>query len=125
MLLPKSDGDSLLCVVRTFLGPEKESEVRFYDQQWKEVNSQEMLSADVDAVDGYFKAKPDTMSEEKYRKMHAFLEPKMWHVEVSAEDKSLTFQLALPSLPSEDKMQLSSLLVQRKLKWNGEKFNEN
>ncbi len=34
--LPSDNGDSLLCVVKTFAGPEKESELYFYNQDWKE-----------------------------------------------------------------------------------------
>lgn len=124
LLLPRSDGDSLLCVVRTFLGHEKESEVRFYDQQWREVNLWELLPADVYTIGRYFKAKPDTMSEEKYRELHLALEPGMWCVKLSVVEKSLAFQLSLPLLSKEEKTQLSSLLLQRKLKWDGGKFNE-
>lgn len=125
LLLPKSDGDSLLCVVRTFSGLEKESEIRFYDQQWGEINLWELLPADVYAIDRYFKTKPDTMSEEKYRELRLALEPGMWCVKLSVVEKSLAFQLSLPLLSKEEKMQLNSLLVQRMFKWNGEKFNEN
>lgn len=124
LLLPKSGNDSLLCVVRTFTGTEKESEVRFYDRQWREVNSQDMLPAGVGVAEDYFKAKPDTMSEDKYRELHRAIEPQMWHVGLSAEEKTLVYQLSLPNLSSEEKTQLNALLMQRKFKWNGEKFNE-
>ncbi len=124
LLLPRLGSDSLLCVVRTFSGPEKESEVHFYDQQWREVSLQELIPADVYAVDCYFKAKPDTMSEEKYHDLHMALESGMWCVKLSSGEESLTFQLSLPLLCKEEKAQLSSLLVQRKFKWNGQRFNE-
>lgn len=124
LLLPRSGSDSLLCVIKTFLGTEKESEVRFYDQQWQEVNSQDLLPADAYTLDGYFKAKPDTMSEEKFRELHLALEPKMWGVELSAADKTLVFRLSLPLLSNEEKVQLNALLMQRKFKWNDKTFNE-
>ncbi len=33
--LPMENGDSVLCVVKTFAGPEKESELYFFNQDWK------------------------------------------------------------------------------------------
>lgn len=124
MLLPRIGSDSLLCVVETFLGPEKECDITFYDQHWKKVCSQDLLPADVYSVDRYFKARPDTISEDKYQELHLTLEPRMWIAELSIEDKSLAIRLSLPLVSKEERRWLDDVLSQRKFKWNGRKFNE-
>lgn len=124
MLLPRPGSDSLLCVVETFLGPEKECSITFYDQHWKKVCAQDFLPADIYSVDRYFKAKPDTISEDKYQELHLTLEPRMWIAELSIEDKSLAIRLSLPLVSKEEKRWLNDALSQRKFKWNGRRFNE-
>ena len=61
-LLPQTSGDSLLCIVRTFSAPEKESELKFYDQEWKELEGTSLLPSNLSDVSLYMQAKPDTMS---------------------------------------------------------------
>lgn len=124
MLLPRLGSDSLLCVVETFLGLEKECDITFYDQHWKKVCSQDLLPADVYSVDRYFKVRPDTISEDKYQELHLTLEPRMWIAELSIEDKSLAIRLSLPLVSKEERRWLDDVLSQRKFKWNGRKFNE-
>ena len=63
-LLPQTSGDSLLCIVRTFSAPEKESELKFYDQEWKELEGTSLLPSNLSDVSLYMQAKPDTMSRE-------------------------------------------------------------
>ena len=64
-LLPQTSGDSLLCIVRTFSAPEKESELKFYDQEWKELEGTSLLPSNLSDVSLYMQAKPDTMSMER------------------------------------------------------------
>lgn len=123
-LLPANEGDSIICVVKTFSAPEKESDIRFYDQEWKELKKRKFLPENVWQMETYFQAKPDTMSEEMYEELHRMLEPIMVYVCLSPDDDSLTFNLSLPLLSKEEKQQLMAIIVQRKFKWNGKMFNE-
>lgn len=123
-LLPQTSGDSLLCIVRTFSAPEKESELKFYDQEWKELEGTSLLPSNLSDVSLYMQAKPDTMSLERYHGLQAMIEPQMFHLTWSEDGNELVSQLSLPLLGKEEKAQMLALLMQRKFKWNGEKFKE-
>lgn len=124
-LLPLSAGDSLLCVVKAFSAPERESEVRFFNQQWKEVDARQLFDHDLYSLDCYTKAKPDTMSEENYHELLSLIEPVMLDAELAQGENVMTFRLSLPLVSNEQKRQLNALLVQRKFKWDGKIFKEN
>lgn len=126
-MLPQVTGDSILCVVKTFAAPEKESEVRFYRQDWSEIEdgqSQMFSIGNLSHMPDLLVAKPDTMSESCYRELKLKVEPKMYSAELSASDASITFQLSLPLVSNDDKKHLNAILMQRKFKWNGKIFNE-
>lgn len=123
-LLPQTSGDSLLCIVRTFSAPEKESELKFYDQEWKELEGTSLLPSNLSDVSLYMQAKPDTMSLERYYELQAMIEPQMFHLTWSEDGNELVSQLSLPLLGKEEKEQMLALLMQRKFKWDGEKFKE-
>lgn len=116
--------DSVVCVVKTFSAPEKESEVMFYDQEWHELNKSQYLAADVKNLNRYFIGKPDTMSIDKYEEMHRMVEPVMVSAEYVQNENVLTFSLSLPMLSKEEKEQLNTLVLQRKFKWVNGKFKE-
>lgn len=125
-MLPMEDSDSILCVVKTFSAPEKESDVRFYDQDWHEIARKNFVSDDAwEGLTRYFKSKPDTMSTEKYEEMFRMVEPVMVSANLSLDDETLTFSLSLPLVSKEEKEALNALIVQRKFKWNRKRFNEN
>lgn len=123
-LLPQTSGDSLLCIVRTFSAPEKESELKFYDQEWKELEGTSLLPSNLSDVSLYMQAKPGTMSLERYHELQAMIEPQMFHLTWSEDGNELVSQLSLPLLGKEEKAQMLALLMQRKFKWDGEKFKE-
>lgn len=125
-MLPMEVGDSILCVVKTFSAPEKESDVRFYDQSWHEITRKNFVSDDAwEGLTRYFKSKPDTMSNERYEEMFRMVEPVMVSANLSPDDETLTFSLSLPLVSKEEKEALNALIVQRKFKWDRERFNEN
>lgn len=123
-LLPVVDSDSILCVVKTFAGPELESEVKFFDQNWKKMDETQFLPSDFWQLKRYFKVKPDTMSEVRYSELARMIEPVMFHVSFSDSDESITVEVSLPLLSKVEKMQVNAILLQRKFKWNGKILNE-
>ena len=124
-LLPQESGDSILCVVKTFQAPEKESEVAFYSLAWKGIDAKRCLDESVVTVASYFQAKPDTMREERYQELMASLEPEMFYAELSPLENSITYHLSTPLLTREEKTQLQALLLQRKFNWDGIRFKKN
>lgn len=111
-----SSCDSVLCVVRSWDGPKRDSEVQLFDRQWKPLQAPFTFSADS------FVCRPDTMSEERFSRLVAMLDPIMFSVSLSPAENVLLVKLS-PIVPNpEDEKAIEQILVQRKLKWNGKTF---
>lgn len=111
-----SSCDSVLCVVRSWDGPKRDSEVQLFDRQWKPLQAPLTFSADS------FVCRPDTMSEERFSRLVALLDPIMFSVSLSPAENVLLVKLS-PVVPNpEDKKAIEQILVQRKLKWDGKTF---
>lgn len=124
-LLPLSQGDSLVCMVKTFSAPEKESEIGFYSHDWKQLDSQEYLDSALmlEQCRPYFSSIPDTLSNVLVPE--TAVEPRMVYFQLFPGEESLVAGLSLPMLTKEEKERIQLLLLQRKFKWNGKNFNEN
>ena len=111
-----SSCDSVLCVVRSWDGPKRDSEVQLFDRQWKPLQAPLTFSADS------FVCRPDTMSEERFSRLVALLDPIMFSVSLSPAENVLLVKLS-PVVPNpEDEKAIERILVQRKLKWDGKTF---
>lgn len=118
-LFPKNDGDTLICMVTTFLGPQPESTVKFYNTSWQMVPSGALLP--VLPASSFF-LRPDTMSEDEYEKLVSLVDPVMTSATLHPDDDTIVFSLSTPLLSKTDRERLEAILVQRKYKWNGESF---
>lgn len=111
-----SSCDSVLCVVRSWDGPKRDSEVQLFDRQWKPLQTPLTFSADS------FVCRPDTMSEERFSRLVALLDPIMFSVSLSPAENVLLVKLS-PVVPNpEEEKAIEQILVQRKLKWDGKTF---
>lgn len=117
-LLPAKGGaDTLLCVVRTVWGPEPESTVGLYDRQWH-------LRGRVDIENIQLVQRPDSMGEQRFAELSRMIEPRMVQATFNGQTQEIVLQQSLPLVSDDEKKLLKSILVQRKLKWEGNKFNE-
>ena len=123
--LPVENGDSLLCVVKTFAGPEKESELYFYNQDWKKMDATRLLDGKrmEDLAESLIQ-KPDTMSETRFAELKAMIEPRMVSTLLLQNENSLVVRLSLPLLSADDKKAVNAIKLQRSFKWNGKTFKE-
>lgn len=122
--LPSSAEDSVLCVIKTFRAPSKESEIRFYDQGWRQLPISSYLAKDQYMLGSYIKPKSDTMRVEEYEELKSKLELVMYVTEYLPTAQVFRVQVSLPLLSNEDKLKVQSILVQRKFKWILGRFNE-
>lgn len=118
--LPAENGDSVICIVKTFSLPEKESELYLYDQDWKRLPEQ----VDLQSLAESLIQKPDTMGDARFAELKQMIEPKMVSAVLLQHEDGVVLRLALPLLSAEDKQQVNAIKVQRKLKWNGKSFKE-
>ena len=115
--LPVENGDSVLCVVKTFAGPEKESELYFYNQDWKKMDATRLLDGKrMEDLAESLILKPDTMSETRFAELVSAL--------LLQNENSLVVRLSLPLLSADDKKAVNAIKLQRSFKWNGKTFKE-
>ena len=115
-MLPTSSGDSLLCLVQTYAGPQPESSISFYSPDWKALSMPQM-HLDVDLQ------RPDTMSEDDFNKLQALFDPKLISFSLSPSTAELVVALSPAVISEEEKANVKSLKLQNKLNWNGKTFN--
>jgi len=125
-LLPYSDSTNVFCVVKTICVPMKESEVTFYDESWKKIDSAFGLpnSTDVDGLLDMFVLRPDTMNEDEYNELRSWLDPVVFNVDASKADGCLRFELGVPVVPSDKKETIKAILRPILFKWNGKCFKK-
>lgn len=122
--LPVAGGDSLLCVVKTYLGPAAESEVVFYHQDW--TSASVMLSLDSAGTARWMPrllVKPDTMSEEHFVHYKTFISPYIVGARLSPDDDNLELRLSLPMPVREEKQALEAMTPSFSLRWDAVKQN--
>lgn len=119
-LLPRENGDTVVCMVRTYLGEAPESTFAFYDSEWKSLERKGFLP-EVDPMSLIHR--PDTMTVERYEELLRLVDPLMVAAEITPADGALTFSLSTPMTTKKEREALRDILVQRKLKWNGKSFN--
>ena len=111
-----SNADSLVCVVRTFWGPVKDSKVTVFTTKWKEVCNVQFKIDD-------FTHKPDTMNTELYEKTKKMLDPYMFFAKLNPKDDTLTVEVTVTGVSEEENNTINDIILQRKLNWNGKCFN--
>ena len=117
-VLPGADGDSVICVVRTFSGPAAESTVELYRSDWTLQRTLPLAQEGVDA----FVSKPDTMNLTKFNELKAFLKPLLVAATLSPSEDSLSLEVSVPLASKADRKAVEAILLQRKVNWTGSMF---
>ncbi|MBO4822142.1 MAG: DUF3256 family protein [Prevotella sp.] len=119
-LLKTSEGDLLICMVRSFMGEAPESVVSFYDEKWHPRDVAKLMAK---VEPSQLLSRPDTMDVERYNRLVRFFEPVMMTADYAPGRQELVWSLSMPLLTREEIMQVKPIMLQRKLKWNGTTFN--
>ena len=118
-LLPLHEADTLICMVNSFLGEAPESEVHVFNTQWMPMPSKDFLD---EVTASQLMQRPDTMTMERSDELVRFFDPVMIAA-VMTPDSNLIFQLSTPMVTTEEKKQLDAIMLQKKFKWNRQRFN--
>ena len=110
-----TSGDSLFCVLKTLKGPLEDSEIALYTQDWVKTDD---VKIDVSSL----VAKPDSMNEETFRELSSLMDVKLVGAQLMLDEDALVVNLSVPMLTKEESERLKAVLLQRKLKWNGQNF---
>ena len=108
-MFPSNTGDSILCVVRTFVGPARESEVAFYNKEWNKIGEGlNFKKAD-------FMSKPDTMDVKRYDELLSMVQPFMYWAKLSPQQNSITYSMSIPLASKQDKKDVEAISKQIKV----------
>ena len=117
-LLPR-DGSNIICMVRTYYGTAAESIISVWQLDWQQLPDISMPALEnIELI-----KKPDSLSVTEFNKIKAMISPKMIEMRLSPDDNSLLLSYSLPDVNKEDSELIKSILVQKKINWNGEIFN--
>ena len=106
-------------MVRTYYGTAAESIISFWQLDWQQLPDISMPALEnIELI-----KKPDSLSVTEFNKIKAMISPKMIEMRLSPDDNSLLLSYSLPDVNKEDSELIKSILVQKKINWNGEIFN--
>ncbi|MBR4698751.1 MAG: DUF3256 family protein [Prevotella sp.] len=103
MKLVPVDGDTLICMVKTYMLPESDSEVVFYDTNWR-------LKRRVALDWRNYVAKADTMSNETFKRKLESLKLAFVKATINADNNLMDLEVEAPLQPKEEKTDLSAIL---------------
>ena len=103
MKLVPVEGDTLICMVKTYMLPESDSEVVFYDTNWR-------LKRRVALDWRNYVAKADTMSNETFKRKIESLKLAFVKATINADNNLMDLEVEAPLQPKEEKTDLSAIL---------------
>lgn len=110
----KSLDNSTIALVQTWNGPIAESKLMLFSKEWK------LKPFEIDLTPVF--EKPDSMLQQRYEDLLNMANITLCEFKLSESDNSLTIKFTVPLLSSNDKTDMSNILKQRKLNWNGALF---
>ncbi|MGI6224011.1 MAG: DUF3256 family protein [Prevotella sp.] len=113
-LLPRAEGDTLVCVVKTVSGTEKHSEVSFYNLSWSPL--------DIKVPEKTLPQRPDTMSVENYNRLIKMMDGRMTYAQLHPEDNNLTVGFSIFYATVDELKELKSFNKENVLVWDGKQF---
>lgn len=123
--LPQTEGDSLICMVTTWKGPAEESQVRFFSQNWQELDMPHAFNEKGLAnLASKLIQKPDTMGEKRFAELCSMIDPKLVYAHLSPNDNRLQVQLMTDLLSCDDRKAVEALIRPLFLSWNGTDFQK-
>ncbi|MGM9708703.1 MAG: DUF3256 family protein [Prevotella sp.] len=122
-LLPCESGDTVVCVVKTYKGPEPDSKIAFYTSQWKQLDASCFLPfRSLSESWQQLTARPDTISPERYGELMSLVRVPLVGAILSADGQHVALSLSVPMLGVDDRPAVASIAVSRRLTWNGQRF---
>lgn len=125
-LLSTNDSTQVLCMVKTVMAPEAESEIRFYDTSWKSLagNYGLPIGTSVEAILKQFTDKPSDMTDNRFEELSKMIDPVMLSASLDVSSPMIILCLSTPVLTKQEKDDVSVITKQISFKWDGTTFKE-
>ena len=111
-------GDSLLCLVNTFLGPTADSRVRFFDMSWDPVT----IALPLPRVEDFWQPVPDSLAQEASFARQSLQALPLLKVSAQAGEPILTFTLQTAELAEKEKEVAQRYVQPLRYRWDGKAF---
>ena len=122
-LLSCESGDTVVCVVRTYKGPEPDSAIAFYTSQWKPLAPAcYMPFRSLSESWQQLTARPDTISPERYGELMSLVRVPLVGAVLAADGQHVDLSLSVPMLGIDDRPAVAAIAVTRRMTWNGQRF---
>ena len=125
-LLTKADSTQVICMVKTVMAPEAESEIRFFDSSWRLLADDYGLpvhASDVEILK-QFTNKPSDMTDNRFEELCKMIDPVMLSASLNVSSPVITLCLSTPVLTKQEKEDVSVIAKQISFKWDGTTFKE-
>lgn len=119
-MLPLNDSTQILCTVKTLRKPVADSSIRFYTTDWNAVNDTFGLpdKNDTEAMLNLLTARPDTMSNDRYKELRDKIEPVIVSIDIASSEPVFTYSLSLPLLNKKERDEVKAIIKQKSFNWN-------
>ena len=125
-LLTKTDSTQIICMVKTVMASEAESEIRFFDTSWKPIAADFglPLHASEGEILQRFTSQPSEMSDNRFQELSNMIDPVMLSAALSVSSPYITLCLSIPALTRQEHEEVSLVAKQISFKWDGTIFKE-
>lgn len=125
-LLSTNDSTQVICMVKTVMAPEAESEIRFYDTSWNSLagNYGLPIGTSVEAILKQFTDKPSDMTDNRFEELSKMIDPVMLSASLDVSSPMIILCLSTPVLTKQEKDDVSVITKQISFKWDGTTFKE-
>jgi hypothetical protein len=111
-------GDSLFCLINTYLGPAADSRVRFFDTEWKPVE----MALPRPRVEDFWNAVPDSLAQDARFARQSLEALRLVQVSASPDDAVLTLTLQTTELAEKEKEVAQQYVHPLRYLWDGQAF---
>ncbi len=111
-------GDSLLCLINTYLGPTADSRVRFFDTAWKPAG----IALPRPGIEDFWQPVPDSLAQEARFARQSLQALPLLKVSAQAGEPILTFALQTAELAEKEKEVAQRYVHSLRFRWDGKAF---
>lgn len=125
-LLTAADSSQVICMVKTVMAPEAESEVKFFNTSWQPLADDYGLPLHLSEGDilKQFTHQSADMTDDRFDELCKMIDPVMLSASLSASSPMITLCLSTPVLTKQELDEVSVIAKQISFKWDGIRFKE-
>ena len=120
--LPVNNADSVLCVVRTWLGPSQFSSIQLYSENWQPLQQNVLGTETLSSMVSRLISRPEDMDGQKYEEIKSSFDVLFPYASLFADNDNLQLSVSNPNIFEDQKAHFNQIKKLIILKWNGNIF---